>query len=345
MTSDSSSGPANGRLSEVLIGDNRELQLLVARGLFPVPAEQLVPLQVALASGEDPEVAQEAAGALGQLDPRIAANVLKEGDSDEVMAFFARHASHPVILETVVRHRRVSQVLLRELAARLPPDLQEVLLLRQDALVEDPAILDRLEQNPELSTYARRRIGEYREHLLRRDELPSPPAGAGREGQEPGDADVLEALAEAGLRPAEGEVDDCTGLSEAQIRTLPVPVRLKLARGATRTLRSILVRDKNPMVARAVLYGNALSDSEVEQIATSRAVVEEVLEAIARTRQWIRKYGIMLAVVRNPRAPVGVAVRLVSRLSVRDLRTLGRDRNVADAVRSAAGRLYRIKRG
>ncbi len=123
MTSDSSSGPANGRLSEVLIGDNRELQLLVARGLFPVPAEQLVPLQVALASGEDPEVAQEAAGALGQLDPRIAANVLKEGDSDEVMAFFARHASHPVILETVVRHRRVSQVLLRELAARLPPDL------------------------------------------------------------------------------------------------------------------------------------------------------------------------------------------------------------------------------
>jgi hypothetical protein len=36
-------------------------------------------------------------------------------------------------------------------------------------------------------------------------------------------------------------------------------------------------------------------------------------------------------------------MRMIPKLSVRDLKELGRDRNIADAVRSAALRLYRIK--
>jgi hypothetical protein len=53
---------------------------------------------------------------------------------------------------------------------------------------------------------------------------------------------------------------------------------------------------------------------------------------------------IVHALVANPRTPVGIGVRLVPRLSVRELRELSRDRNVSDAVRSTALRLYRIKR-
>jgi len=47
--------------------------------------------------------------------------------------------------------------------------------------------------------------------------------------------------------------------------------------------------------------------------------------------------------VQNPRTPVVFSLRLVSRLSVRDLRDMGRDRNIPDVVRSTALRLYRIK--
>lgn len=47
--------------------------------------------------------------------------------------------------------------------------------------------------------------------------------------------------------------------------------------------------------------------------------------------------------MQNPRTPVGISVRLVARLSVRDLKMLSKDRNVPEPVRSAAGRLYRIK--
>jgi hypothetical protein len=81
----------------------------------------------------------------------------------------------------------------------------------------------------------------------------------------------------------------------------------------------------------------------VEQIASNRSVVEEVLVLVARKRDWIGKYNIMRALVWNPRTPAGTSLRLVTRLAVRDLRELSRDRNIPDAVRSIALRLYRIK--
>jgi hypothetical protein len=95
----------------------------------------------------------------------------------------------------------------------------------------------------------------------------------------------------------------------------------------------------------AVLQTNPLSDQEIEQIARNRSVLEEVLEHIARHRDWSRKYAVILGLVGNPRTPVASALRLLPRLGVRDLRSLTRDRNIPDAVRSQAGRLYRIKVG
>jgi hypothetical protein len=73
-------------------------------------------------------------------------------------------------------------------------------------------------------------------------------------------------------------------------------------------------------------------------------VVEEVLTFIGRRREWAGKTSIQRALAQNPRTPVAMAVRIVPKLSVRDLRDLGRDKNIPDAVRTLALRLYRIKR-
>jgi hypothetical protein len=144
--------------------------------------------------------------------------------------------------------------------------------------------------------------------------------------------------------PPSGEFEEeRTQLTEGQIRGMPVPARLKLTRGAPRALRGILLRDSNPQVAVSVITNNSLSDQEVEQTANNRSVVEEVLVTIARKREWINKYNVVKALVRNPRTPIGSSMRLITRLAVRDLRELGRDRNIPDALRSTALRLYRIK--
>src|SRR4029077_8864372 len=121
--------------------------------------------------------------------------------------------------------------------------------------------------------------------------------------------------------------EEKTGLSEGQIRMLPVPARMKLARGAPRLLRSILMRDTNAQVAISVLRHNALSDQEIERAASSRSVVEDVLVEISKRREWIGKYNVAKALVPNPRTPLPTALRLLPRLSVRDMRELSRDRN------------------
>lgn len=312
-----------------------------------MPPEQLIPVQVALAQGPDPELAELAADSLGRIEPRLAANFLESDAGPAELAYFAKRVVHPLLTETVLRRRDAPRTLLAELARELRPELQEVLLERQDVVVEEPGILDALESNPRLSSFARRRIAEYREHLIPRQKTAEERQAERAATDEASDREVERALQEVRARarsPSPEEVEELTGLTEIEIRSLPVPVRLRLARGAPRGLRGILLRDPNPQVAVQVLRANPISDQEVEQICHSRVVVEDVFEEIIRRRSWLARYQVVVALVNNPRAPLGAAIKLVSRLSVRDLRTLTRNHNAADAVRATARRLYKIKR-
>jgi hypothetical protein len=328
-------------LLEQLRSGNRQLQLLAAEGVLPLPPEEMIPLQVELAQGEDADIAKLARASLRAIDVRMARPFLERGADEEVLSWFAEEATHPVLLEVIVRRRDTPRPLLARLARRLPPDLQEVLLLRQDAIVEEPVILEALEENPEVSTYSLRRIAEYREHLLPRERTP---AAHHADIPEMDEEELAAAIEAARALPAIGELEpERTKLTEGQIRMLPIPARLKLTRGAPRSLRTMLLRDSNAQVAVSVVVNNSLSDQEVEQTAASRSVAEEVLALIAKKREWIGKYQIVKSLVTNPRTPTGVALRLVPRLAVRDLRELARDRNIPDAVRSTALRLYRIK--
>jgi len=330
-------------LDQVRSGTNRQLQLLAASGLLPVPPAELIPVQVELARGRDAEIAERATETLLGLDPRIAGPFLEHHAYESVLSFFAAESSHPGIIEVIIRRRDVPRQVLKDLARRVPPDLQEVLILRQDAILDEPTILQALEDNPQLSSYTQRRIAEYRQHLLPRERGGTAgPTPAVVEEMEEEDLVITLAAIKRAL-PVEGEVEDQTGLSEGQIRMLPVPARLKLSRGAGRVLRGFLLRDSNTQVALSALLSNNLPEQEVEQIANSRAVAEEILDAIARKREWVSRYSVAKALVKNPKTPLPISMKLINRMAVRDLRDLGRDKNIPDAVRSTALRLYRIK--
>lgn len=329
-------------VEQVRSGASRELQLLAAQGILPLSAQDLIPLQVELADSESPEISGYARSSLEELDPKLVATFVETEAAEEVLEYFAVNPSHPFIVEALMRRRDVPRALLVDLAGRLTPDLQESLLLRQDAIIEEPEILVSLEANPELSVYARRKIAEYREHLLPR-ERPTETSGYSDLQRVELAPEEVAAIEKAREMPAMGERDEKTGLSESQIRVLPVPLKIKLTRGASRTLRGILIRDTNQSVALSVVNNAAMTDDEIAQVASSRSVIDEVLTVISRRREWLAKYKICLALARNPRIPVGVAMKLLPKLSVRDLRTMSKDRNVSDAVRAGAGRLYRIK--
>ncbi len=332
-------------LDQILSGSNRQLQVLAASGLVPLPPEELLPIQVALAGSPDSEIAGKAHETLCTIEPRLAVNFLAEHAGERELAYFGTQVRHPAMVEAILRRRDVPRDLLVRMASELGPEMQEVLVLRQDAIVDEPEILVALERNPQLSSHSRRRIWEYREHLLPRERVPpKKPEEIQAEADALTDAEMEEAFAEAREKLPEGVAEESTGLTDVQIRSLAIPIRIKMARGANRQVRGILIRDPNAQVALAVLNGNNVPDQEVEQIANSRSVVREVLAEIPRRREWIRKYSIAKALVRNPRTQLATSIGLVPRMTMRDLRDLSRDKNVPDGVRTVARRLYMAKR-
>ncbi len=342
-------------VKEVLSGRNRDLQFLAAKGILPLPPEELIALQVELTTLGDAEVADAARESLASVDPLSIRQWVGSEAPIEVVEFLGRTSSAPTLLEPILQRRDLTGELAAEFAPHLSAEMQEIFLLRQDLIVEYPQILEALEKNPRLTGFSARRIAEYRRHLIDTDEdeeeaeaEAAEAPGKVAEGEVDDDeeaallAEAIEEVMES-VEP-EGELDPGTGLTEAQIKSLPPPMRTKLARGASRSLRTILLRDTNPQVAVAVLSSSAVTESEIEQLTNSRAVVEEVLGAISRNREWMRKYTIVHNLVKNPRTPVGVAVRCASRLSVRDLSMAAKDRNVSDAVRQTCRRLLAAKK-
>lgn len=331
-------------VAQTLAGGNRQLQELAANGLLPLPIDQLLPLQVILARGQDAELAALARASLKNLDPRVAVPFLERDAGPQELGFFGEISDDSRLLEAIVRRRDAPVAVLMGLARKISPDVQEVLLLRQDAILEEPAILDALAGNPRLSVYTQRRIGEYRMHLLPQRTARLALAALQDIAEEDlSEETVVQAVEIARTLPLEGEIEEKTGLSEGQIRMLPVPIRLRLTRNASRTMRALLVRDSNAQVAVGVLLFNSISDQELEGIARNRSVCDEVLEYISRRRDWMGKYSIVKSMVGNPKTPVAVSMKLLSRLSVRDLRDVSRDRGIPDAIRSNALRLYTIK--
>jgi len=326
---------------------------MAAQGVVPLPPEILIPLQVALCDSPDAQISGFAVQAMAGLDAGIGVTFVRDQAGERELRYLGLHAENEEIVEAVLRRPDVPRGVLMDLAPNLPPELQEVLIHRQDAILDQPEILPALEQNPELTNYVKRRIWEYREHLLPAEKVPrKDPAEIEAESEAITEEELDEAIAEIKAKTQEEgadgeeevELDGKRRLTDVQIRSLPVPMRMKLARNANKQVRQLLIRDTNSQVAVTVITGNSMPDAEIEQIAASRTVCDEVIREIPKRREWIQKYTIAKALVKNPKTPLHIATKLVPRMSVRDLRGLAKDRNVPDAVRQLALRLYQNKR-
>lgn len=137
--------------------------------------------------------------------------------------------------------------------------------------------------------------------------------------------------------PAAGEADD-RGSTVQQLQNMSVPQKVKAAMKGTREMRAVLIRDPNRMVAAAVLSCPKVNEQEIEAFARMANVSDEILRVIGQTRGWTKSYGVVSALVKNPKTPVAVSLTLLQRLNDRDLRGISIDRNVPEPLRVAARR-------
>jgi hypothetical protein len=129
-----------------------------------------------------------------------------------------------------------------------------------------------------------------------------------------------------------------------RIMFMSVKDRVKLAVKGDREARGILIRDSNKIVATGVIHNPRLTDNEVENIANMRTVAEEVLRLVGMNRAWTRSYPIIHNLARNPRTPLATAVHILPRIRTNDLKSIGLNRNVSEAVRRQAYRLSEMRR-
>ena len=121
--------------------------------------------------------------------------------------------------------------------------------------------------------------------------------------------------------------------------------RVRLAMMGDREARNILIRDPNRIVCSAVVANPRITEQEMEKIAAMRSVSEDILRKIGNDRKWARSYPIVHNLARNPRTPIGNVLTILSRLQLKDLAALGKNKNVSDPVRRQALRLSQARTG
>jgi hypothetical protein len=136
------------------------------------------------------------------------------------------------------------------------------------------------------------------------------------------------------VESVEGEQDE--GSTTQRIARLNVAQRIGLAMKGSREERAILIRDPNKLVAVAVLSSPKMTESEIESIAKMASVSDEILRIIANTRQWMKRYTVLVALARNPKTPIAISMNLLPRLTDKDLRAVSADRNVPEVLRITA---------
>ena len=130
----------------------------------------------------------------------------------------------------------------------------------------------------------------------------------------------------------------------ALLKKMSMGQKVALAVKGNREVRNILIRETNKMLCLKVLENPRIGDGDVEAYAKSTNISEDVLRGIANNKEWCKKYPIVKALVLNPKAPLGVTLDFIKRLTLKDLEQLSKNRNVPETLRSAARRIHALKR-
>ncbi len=325
----------------------RRILEFAARGFVPLSPAELVRAVGSMLAQGDAELSPLCEETFRTFDvPSLLGAVRMPESRPEQLDAISLRTRERTVLEGILQHRSVATSTLVRLARHIEPDLQDVLVTNQARLLDAPEIVESLFENPDLSTDIRRRADEFlEEFFLKKERERGEPVLEAEEleeapGQAPGPsaAGAAASPASGSAAPAPGE-DEVSKDLVVRLTSLTVSQRVRVAFRGNREERLFLVRDPNRLVSTAVLKSPKTNEADAEAIANMKSVSEDVLRTVAQRREWMKKYSLMAAIVKNPRSPIDVTLPLILRLAQRDQTALSTDRNVPEAVRVTAKRI------
>lgn len=144
--------------------------------------------------------------------------------------------------------------------------------------------------------------------------------------------------------PTESEADAPVQNIFQQVQQMGVSEKIQLALKGNKEARSLLIKDSNKQVILAVMSSPRLTEQEVEMIALSKNVSEEILRIVGNNRSWIKNYMIVSALVNNPKTPIGLSLGFLKNLKPKELGVVAKNKNIPEVIRSSAHKMLQLKR-
>lgn len=115
----------------------------------------------------------------------------------------------------------------------------------------------------------------------------------------------------------------------------------RLAMTGNMEARKLLAHNPKKQIVKAVLANPGITDKEVAHLAGSMSTDREVIDKIAGNREMMRSYAVKSALVKNPKTPLRVSLRILDGLRRNDLKQLARSRNIPRPLKVKAQRKMR----
>ncbi len=330
------------------------LRMMGAKALVPLQPGDMLGLLYLLSFDPEEKVRETAVKTAGTLQDRIAASGFRdEGVQPPVLGWFLTlYGTNDTYAEMLILNQATPDAAVAVVAPICSKRIGEIIGQNQLRLLRTDTIIRGLAKNPNaegalidgVCDFAVRnglmlddvpQMIEAKIRLFGPDSVAKPMPEAGPSADQ--------VMAEFGMPDADTEGASTVPLDEAKRMTLSkrvlsmnVSEKIKLATKGNKEARSILIRDSNRLVSVAVIRSPRITDGEVLTQAQNKVASEDVLRVIYGNREWLRKYAIKLALVKNPKVPQGVSMRLLNTLHEHDIKTLAKDKNVPGSVQTLA---------
>lgn len=112
--------------------------------------------------------------------------------------------------------------------------------------------------------------------------------------------------------------------------------KMSIARRAGPGLLAHLRHDPSPRVIGALLDNPRLTEDILAPVVHGAATPGPILALIAQDRRWGKRYGLQVAICRNPGTPLAISLKLLPLLRKSELQAVASDVRLAEPVRHRA---------
>lgn len=330
-----------------------KIRAAIARGTLPLPPATLLECLDILADDPEPAIQADALASFERLPATVVRGVV------------STRAPAPGLLDRLARRYRGNEAVLVEIARNGAADDATVAFVGSLPL---PAALEaiggnqgRLERSPEIVAALVANPATPTAILRNCRALVEARTAAAVPAEEEGQASAAAAFAfdpvlveedekaEGGPAPPFAvEPDNALSAKQhsiyAQLKQMSMGQKVALASKGNREVRNLLIRENNKMLCLKVLENPRLGEGDIENYAKSTNISVDVLRGIANNKEWMKKYAIAKGLVFNPRAPLGITLDHVKRLTDKDVDFLSKNRNVPETLRNTARRILSAKK-